>query len=201
MAQIPLTGPITFSQLYGEFNITPTGGVKLSDYYGIFPGVPTTLGTQLRLSDFRGATANPTMTEGLTSYTVTGSKGLAFINIMRGYALNPNEVYGSYTTTTIGSITNGTHNNVTIEAAVYYRIHEEFTNNFAIVLQGNRARSFFTSVTPEGANTLFTSSAYEYGYNSTKNRTLWRWRDNETPLGDNIASQWDGSGTSTVTFS
>ena len=118
---------------------------------------------------------------------------------MNGYAINAREVDTSFPAGSIGSISPSTYNGVTIEAATYDTNYLQPT--FTIILQGNRAKGFFTSVTPQGGNTL-TSSSSTHAYISSGNYSRWVWAETTgtTVLGPNIAAQWNGNGTSTVTF-
>jgi hypothetical protein len=197
------SGPISIIDLFDEFSPSGLGSLSpphsLSEFYDVADGIPAS-GT-IDLADFYGASAvppDPVITEGSRSYTTVGKISITYY--MRGYALNVNEVDGSFGTGTIGSISPSTYNGVTIEAAAL--VDENFEYRFTLILQGNRAKGFFTSVTPQGGNTL-TSASSTHSYNSSGNYTKWAWNDlvgQTTVLGPNISAQWNGSGTSTITF-
>ena len=200
---VPSTGPVTIQDVVNEFGEVgqPSGTAPhaLKEFYSAAAGIPAT--GELTLFDFRGASAAPpapTVTEGRTTYTTTGKISLTYG--MNGYAINAREVDTSFSTTAIGSLSPSTYNGVTIEAATLDDNFVQFT--FTIILQGNRAKGFFTSVTPQGGNTL-TSASSTHSYTSSGNYTKWVWFDNPgetTVLGPTIVAQWNGSGTSTVTF-
>jgi hypothetical protein len=65
---------------------------------------------------------------------------------------------------------------------------------FTVVLSGTRAKSFFTSVTPSGAQgTYNTSASTRYTFGSS---TIWEWT--KVPTGPDAT--WDGSGVVTAAF-
>ena len=202
---VPSTGPVTIQDVVNEFGVVgqPSGTAPhaLKEFYGAAAGIPAT--GELTLFDFRGASAalpDPVITEGHTEYSSSSGKAV-FTYEMDGYALNVQEVKSTFPAGSIGSISPSTYNGVTIEAAVYYN-DDQFYQNFQILMQGNRAKSFFSTVTPQGGNTL-TSASSTYGYISSGNYTSWRWDEvvgQTAVLGAGMAAQWNGTGTSTITF-
>lgn len=90
-----------------------------------------------------------------------------------------------------GSIDISTLNNAVIERISWNDIGSP-GNHFQVHLAGNLAQNFFESVTPQGGSELLTSSLYAFSYNSGDNISQWGW--------DSDPSGWDGSGTSTATF-
>jgi hypothetical protein len=202
---VPSTGPVTIQDVVNEFGVVgqPSGTAPhaLKEFYSAAAGIPAT--GELTLFDFRGASAappTPIVTEGDGTHTSIGKIQIPYAHY--GYAQQRSELEATAPSGSYGSITNGTYNGVTIEAASYW-VSQIFEQNFSIILQGNRAKSFFTSVTPEGGNTL-TSASSTHSYDSSGNFTHWRWFDSSggetTVLGAGMAAQWNGSGTSTVTF-
>ena len=192
------SGAISLNDIQTEFG--GSNPIAISEYYGAAAGIPSS-GT-IDLADFYGASAappDPVITEGHTQYTTVGK--LSFTYEMDGYTINADEVDVGFATTAIGSISPSTYNGVTIEAAVYYN-DNQFNQNFVIIMQGNRAKSFFSTVTPQGGNTL-TSASSTHSYTSSGNYTKWRWSEtvgNTAVLGAGMAAQWNGTGTSTITF-
>lgn len=187
------SGTITIQDIADEFG--GTAPHSLSEYYrnGAYvgssnTGVPTS-GT-ISLSDFYGASA-------ATVVTVTEDNQVGAYSISYGYC-NYYKLYepesGSYLNNQIfGSRTPTTLNGAGIDG-IYYSDDKNGTKNyFVVILRGNRAQGFFTSVTPQGGTTLNTSSATRF--TATRNGTLstyWYW--SASPSG------WNGSGTRTATF-
>ena len=202
---VPSTGPVTIQDVVNEFGEVgqPSGTAPhaLKEFYGAAAGIPAT--GELTLFDFRGASAvppDPLITEGNGTWDSSGGK-VVFSYGHYGYAQQRSEVDSQAPSGTYGSIANGTYNGVTIEAASYWT-STSFYRNFTIIMQGNRAKSFFTSVTPQGGNTL-TSASSAHGYNSSGVYTRWTWTDTssgDAVFGAGMAAQWNGTGTSTVTF-
>ena len=67
-------------------------------------------------------------------------------------------------------------------------------DTFLVWIEGNRAQTFFHSVTPEGHSKLLSADADSFLYDGTYDYTYWRW---ETL---NIPAEWDGTGDLTVVF-
>lgn len=86
-----------------------------------------------------------------------------------------------------GSRTPTTFNGVTIKE-VYRRTGG--TTLFLIVLDGNRAQDWFTSMDIEGHGVVTTAAANFYTYDGGADVSYWSWNIDVT--------QWDGSGTSYV---
>ena len=196
------SGQITLQDIATEFGGSAPHG--LTEYYGAAAGIPAS--GEISIQDFYGASANTgliTVTEGSSSYT-TGGKFPSTIKCA-GYAIDATEttIQGGFAPPTgaIGSISPTTYNGVAVEALVL-ATSSYVGPRFLVNMQGNRAQSFFTSVTPQGGNTL-TSASATHTYSSSGNYTQWYWDDNvgETVvLGAGIEAQWDGTGTSTVQF-
>ena len=207
---VPSTGPVTIQDVVNEFGVVgqPSGTAPhaLKEFYGAAAGIPAT--GELTLFDFRGASAEtPTkiVTLGSSDYTYLQGK-ITTGSYVKGYALNPAEATGNanFTTSTIGAIAPSTEGGVVIEAALYgYTVPMLQTASFTIVLQGNRTKSFFASVTPQSGNTL-TSSSSTHSYDATGNFTRWKWTEasigGTTVLGPNIQATWGSSGNVTLTF-
>ena len=190
------SGAISLNDIQTEFG--GSNPISISEYYGAAAGIPSS-GT-ISLDDFYGASASTTITEGSGTWNSSGGK-IILSYPHYGYAQQRSEVDTQAPSGTYGSIANGTYNGVTIEAASYWT-STSFYKNFTIIMQGNRARSFFTSVTPQGGNTLRTSNA-TYSYVSSGFYTRWTWTDTSSEpivLGAGMDAQWNGSGTSTITF-
>ena len=208
------SGAISIIDLVDEFQPAGLGSLSaphsLSEFYSVAAGIPAS-GT-ISLEDFYEASAETgikTITEGTTSYNFVSGK-LGGTDYLYGYGLDANEVrapagdaIGTWNNSSFGSISPTTYNGVTIEGAAYYTSTFVPLPEFIIVLQGNRAKSFFATVTPQGGNTL-TSASATHSYTSAGNYTKWFWREatyGETAvLGAGIAAQWNGTGTSTITF-
>jgi hypothetical protein len=199
------SGPISLDDIQGEFG--GSNPIAISEYYGAAAGIPSS-GT-ISLDDFYGASSVyvSTITEGSTSTTQTIVKNTFSVELY-GYAQNTEEAVptgfgNSWPASTIGSRSPTTYNGVTIEAALRYESNFiGATQTFIFILQGNRAQNFFTSITPQGATAL-TSASAAYSYDSTGNFTEWSWSTLSDPpadLGAAFISQWDGSGTSTITI-
>lgn len=164
---------ITMSQIQTEFG--GSNPISLSEYYGVYPGVPGS--GEIAMGDFHGLNANLiTVTEG----TDTDYGGC--------YGFDDGTHGGAPVVGPMGSRSPTSWNGVTLEAA-YWLTNFTF---FYIVFQGNRAKSFFTSVAIEGIGTKTSASAYSYFYDSPTNATYWYW----------VTAQggWNGSGTRTLTF-
>ena len=101
---------------------------------------------------------------------------------------------------TFGSITRPQLNGVTIDRVVAERYSFRIGSNnyltteetFEVVLDGNRAQNFFTSLTESSIGTLLTGNA-SHSYNSSYDQTTWTWT--LSGLGN-----WDGSGELEVEF-
>ena len=190
------SGQIRPSEIQTEFG--GSGQFKIGDYYrggAYVPDIPANSGIptsgQIKPSDFYGASAATvvTVTEG---GPITGGACAmyGFANAQKWYEPETNNFFsggaaGSRTPTTLnGAIIDG----------IFYCDDKSGSNNYiVVVLRGNRAKSFFTSVTPQGGTTLNTSSSTRV--TATKNGTLstyWYW--SSSPSG------WDGSGTRTASF-
>jgi hypothetical protein len=167
---ITASGEITLANIAAEFG--GSGELQLSDYYGIHPSVPGS--GEIMLSDFYGLSADPIITEG------------TFDQPQDNFGYTDGTHGGSPEYPAFGSIVLGVVSGVVIEAAFWNAL-----SVFYLVLQGNRAKSFFTSVTPEGIS-LKTSASATHFYDSGSDSTWWTW----------TASQggWDGSGTRTLIF-
>lgn len=187
------SGTITIQDIVDEFG--GTAPHSLSEYYrnGAYvpssnTGVPTS-GT-ISLSDFYGASAATvvTVTEGGVTGGACAMRG--FANAKKWYEPETNNFFPG---SSAGSRTPTTLNGATIDGIFYCDDKSGSNNYFVVVLRGNLAKSFFTSVTPQGGTTLNTSSSTRL--TSTQNGTLstyWYW--SSSPSG------WDGTGTRTATF-
>lgn len=196
------SGQITLQDIATEFGGTAPHG--LTEYYAAAAGIPAS--GQISIQDFYGASANTgliTVTEGLNSYTTSGKFPSNYQ--ANGYAINANELehpLASFPVAAIGSISPATFNGVTIEALAYVE-GGFYPAQFNVNMQGNRAKSFFTSVTPQGGNTL-TTALSTHVYVSSGNYTSWYWADpaigDTSVVGAGMPAQWNGTGTSTVQF-
>lgn len=189
------SGAISIASIVNEF-----GGAaphSLSEYYrnGPYVGsnntsVPTS--GAIRLSNFYGATAG-------TTVTVTEGNGAAAIyHVANGFwLLNKAVIFGNGFSADAalaaakGSRTPTTLNGVTIEG-----IHESYYSKtpeyrFNVVLQGTRAKNFFTSVTPQGGTGALATSGATWTHLASS--TIWSW-----VIAD--YATWDGTGTRTATF-
>ena len=169
------SGPITLADIRAEF-----GGSApdlLSEYYrggAYVPSSQTSIPAsgEIKLSDFHGATNETviTVTEGsFTGFLTTHGFALANESTETG-----NTLFGSRSPTSFsGQI---------IQAAELWS-----SSTFYFKLSGTLAKSFFTSLTPEGGSLLTSSSAT---HTQSGGSTTWSW--SSSPAG------WDGSGTRTV---
>jgi hypothetical protein len=203
---LPSSGQLSIDDIVGEFGGSAPHG--LEEYYGAAAGIPAS--GEISIQDFYGASSVyvSTITEGSTSTTQTIVKNTFSVELY-GYAQNTEEAVptgfgSSWPASTIGSRSPTTYNGVTIEAALRYESNflSPPVQTFIFILQGNRAQNFFTSITPQGTTAL-TSASASYSYDSTGNYTKWSWSslsDPPAPLGSSFISQWNGSGTSTITI-
>lgn len=185
------SGTITIQDIADEF-----GGIaphSLSEYYrnGVYvgsnnTGVPTS-GT-ISLSDFYGASAATvvTVTEG-TILIGAYNYGFSLANKLPNYATTPS---GFLTHGAFGSRSPTTLYGATIQCIVAGEASKGSTERFCVVLSGTRAKTFFTSVLPQGGTTLNTASANFARFSGS---TIWVWYTS-------IPSGWNGTGTRTATF-
>lgn len=134
------------------------------------------------------------------SQVITVTEGFADISATYRGDLNLfGTDYGSSSPGVLDSI--GLSNQVTIEG-IYAVISGGGDASFFVKILGRFPQDFFTSVTPQGVSALNSSSVTSFGYNfdSFTNRryTTWFW-DYGGP-NSSLASQWNGSGTSTASF-
>ena len=179
------SGMISLSDIATEFG--GSGQLKLSDYYGADNGVPTS--GEIKLSDFYGAAANTliTVTEGSGSGISTNNYGYTDGTLVFGPA-----AFGSRSPTTF--------NGVTIKSLMLQHLPAGGPTNtwtMLVILDGIRAQNFFTEVQFEGvAETMLSASPFYYGAGAgspTYGHSHWQWT---TTIAS--ATQWNGSGTSTV---
>ena len=195
---IQTSGAITLSDIQTEFG--GSNPVSLSEYYAGGSYVPSgTSGTngavptsgEIEVSDFYGTQSGitVTVTEG-SSPNDSLHTGYGF---NKQYALN-----NSYAGYAYGSVSPTTYDGATIHSLV--RLTAKYANNpppgFYVVLSGNRAQNFFTSINVQGYGTLLSSNASRsvWTNNSAGTRTVFGWAGVQP-------STWDGSGTRTVTIS
>jgi hypothetical protein len=195
---ITASGQIRVSNVPTEF-----GGAephRIGEYYrnGAYvgssnTGVPTS--GQIRMSDFYGATASitVTVTQGIAQYTeATALK-------YRGYILDDKGINNSNSNFYTTNGTKGSRSPTTLNGATIQGIYDKdddpsaLTTSFSIVLAGTRAKSFFTSVTPQGGSTLLTANAIHFQAGGS---TGWVWDDGEAAT----IPGWDGSGSRTAIF-
>jgi len=188
------SGTITIQDIADEF-----GGIaphSLSEYYrnGVYvgsnnTGVPTS-GT-ISLSDFYGASAATvvTVTEGTLALDPPSGDhfGWSQSNKVPNYAATPNDFFSH---SAFGSRSPTTLYGATIQCIVASEESKVTTERFCVVLSGTRAKTFFTSVLPQGGTTLTTASA---NFAQFSGSTVWVWYTS-------IPSGWNGSGTRTATF-
>jgi hypothetical protein len=194
---IQTSGIITLSDIQTEFG--GSNPVSLSEYYAGGSYVPSgTSGTngavptsgEIAVSDFYGTQSGITIT--VTEGSISGT-------YHTGYGFNTTgALANSSYTSNYGSRSPTTYEGATIWALV--RLTVKYLSNpppgFYVVLSGNRAQDFFTSIDVEGYGTLLSSNAtYTYLTSSPLGaRTRWGWAG-VSP------STWDGTGTRTVTIS
>ena len=143
------SGPISLDDIQTEFGgVNP---ISLNEYYAAAAGIPAS--GAISLQDFYGATAAYTL--------VCGSNGT---------------VFGFSTGLSIGSISPTTYSGATISQVAQTEIPTKggTVYNFAISMSGNRATSFFASVTFPTYGALLTSASSS-SYNSGSNTTTWTW--------------------------
>lgn len=165
---IQTSGAISLSDIQTEFG--GSNPIALSEYYGVSGGIPAS--GEISISDFYGASSGWTVTEG-------GSTSLA-----------------GYIDGTQGSISPTTYNSAFIEALYYFELNVKgsITHYIYVQISGNRAQSFFSSITNNDFGTLNTSGTNSFEYNSSNDNTTWGWILSSDP------TTWDGTGTQVVTF-
>ena len=188
------SGTITIQDIADEF-----GGIaphSLSEYYrnGVYvgsnnTGVPTS-GT-ISLSDFYGASAGTvlTVTEGSLAldYPSGDHFGWAKSNRVPNYATTPTNFI---THSAFGARSPAYVNGAVVQCLIASEASKTTAERFCVVLLGTHAKTFFTSVLPQGGTTLNTASANFAQFSGT---TVWVWYTS-------IPSGWNGSGTRTATF-
>lgn len=166
------TGTASLANIQSEFG--GSNPIQLSEYYGAASGVPTS--GEISVDDFRGKASGTTITVSQSSSPPSKtSPGTQY-----GYGYNGGSTYGSRSPT---SFSGATINTLAFSDATG-------SWQFSVALAGNRAKSFFTSATPQGGSTLNSSSA-SHSYNSSTGWTWWTWTTSKP-------SVWDGSGNVTV---
>lgn len=175
------SGAISLNQIHIEAGGTSGTTVSLNDsdirsLGGVASGA-------IDFADFYGASAGWTLVQGTAGTSI------------KGYSAG----YGSATAISSSSMTPNTLNSVTIKALYYfeYTIKGSVTRSLFMVLDGNRASNFFATIrdTPSSIpNQPLTSGNATRAYNSQYNYTSYTWTLPSAP------SNWDGSGSFTVTF-
>jgi hypothetical protein len=192
---IVASGQVSIQDLVDEFG--GTAPHNLTEYYrgGAFVDDITNnnsvpLSGEIQLKDFYGAGNSVTV-------TVTQADTLEFTRVQGYVATNkiPNlNRDGFETNPSGGSRTPTTLNGANIQL-VGVTSAKGANWRFMVVLSGTRAQSFFTSVTPSGAqgtyNTSTVSNLYTFG-----SSTIWEW--SKSPTGADAT--WDGSGVVTADF-
>ena len=163
---------ISMSQIQTEFGGSAPS--SLSEYYGVDPAVPGS--SMISIGDFHG------LTDGLI--TVTEGTDSDYGGV---YGFDDGSHGGAPVIGPMGSRTPTTWNGVTLEGAHWVSVNA----TFYIYFQGNRAKSFFTSVNVQGIGTK-TSASATHNYYAGVNATVWQWA---TAQGG-----WNGSGTRTLIF-
>jgi len=191
---LPGSGTLSIQDIVDEFG--GTAPHSLSEYYrnGAYvgssnTGVPTS-GT-ISLSDFYGASAATvlTVTEGslLLDYPQGDHFGWAKSNRVPNYATTPTNFI---THSAFGARSPAYVNGAVVQCLIASEASKTTTERFCVVLLGTHAKTFFTSVLPQGGTTLNTASANFAQFSGT---TVWVWYTS-------IPSGWNGSGTRTATF-
>ena len=194
---LPASGALSLSDIQTEFG--GSNPIGLSEYYAGGLYVPSgTSGTngavptsgEIEVSDFYGTQAGITIT-----VTEGGSSNLYHT----GYGFHtPYSLQDTFAGFGYGSASPTTYDGATIHALV--RLITKYQNNpppgFYVVLSGNRAQNFFTSIDVQGYGTLLSSNATHTVLtgSSLGTRTRWGWAGVQP-------SSWNGSGTRTVTIS
>tara|TARA_R110000782_G_scaffold2970_1_gene10992 strand:+ start:26954 stop:27544 length:591 start_codon:yes stop_codon:yes gene_type:complete len=193
---LPSTGELALTDIQTEFG--GSNPIGLSEYYagGLYVpsgttgdggAIPTT--GEITIGDFYGSQSG---------ITITVTEGSLVVSVHTGYGFNTTGALtdGTYSSN-YGSVSPTTYEGATIWAIV--RLVTKYINNpppgFYVVLSGNRAQNFFTSIDVQGYGTLLSSNAtrtYLTG-NPLGARTMWGWAGVQP-------SGWDGTGTSTVLF-
>ena len=193
---LPSTGELALTDIQTEFG--GSNPIGLSEYYagGLYVpsgttgdggAIPTT--GEITIGDFYGSQSG---------ITITVTEGSLVVSVHTGYGFNTTGALtdGTYSSN-YGSVSPTTYEGATIWATV--RLVTKYINNpppgFYVVLSGNRAQNFFTSIDVQGYGTLLSSNAtrtYLTG-NPLGARTMWGWAGVQP-------SGWDGTGTSTVLF-
>jgi len=190
------TGIISLNDIQNEFG--GANPINLSEYYrgGIYvPDISqnNTIPSsgQISVSDFYGASAGFVM-------TVTEGSDVSPFSEQYGYYVGSNFNGTPNYSSQWGSVSPTQYNGALLMQASVFRGVKNPGDSFSIAFQHARPQSFFESVTVQGGGTLTSASAT---YSQLKNvdnlvlSTRWIWN---IPLGS--YSNWDGSGTSTITF-
>jgi hypothetical protein len=192
---IVASGQVSIQDLVDEFG--GTAPHNLTEYYrgGAFVDDITNnnsvpLSGEIQLKDFYGAANSVTV-------TVTQAEVTQFTTVEGYVATNkiPKIARDGFETNPSG----GSRSPTTLNGATIQLVgvtSQKGTNwLFMVVLSGTRAKSFFTSVTPSGAqgtyNTSTVSNLYTFG-----SSTIWEW--SKSPTGADAT--WDGSGVVTADF-
>ena len=164
------SGAISLSDIQTEFG--GSNPIALSEYYGVSGGIPAS--GEISIGDFYGASSGWTVTQGTNG-----------------------NIFGYDSLNSIGSISPTTLNSADIVSVYYYEsvVKGSTIRTFQVRIAGNRAQSFFASISESSLGTLTSSSAtYSYVSTATPPYTSWYWSLASTP------SNWDGSGNLSVVF-
>lgn len=175
------SGPISLNQIHIEAGGTSGTIVSLNDsdirsLGGVASGA-------IDFADFYGASAGYTLVQGASGTSIKGySAGFGTATALSGSSMTPNTLNGA-----------------TIKALYYFEatIKGSTFRQLFMVLDGNRAANFFATIrdTPGSLpNQPLTSGNAARAYVSQYNYTRYIWDLPSAP------SNWDGSGSFTVTF-
>lgn len=176
------SGAISLDQIHVEAGGTSGTQASLndSDIRGL---ISVSSGSTMGFDDWYGASAGWTLVQGTAGTSIKGfSAGHGTQSAISGSSLTPNTLNGA----TIKSLY---YVEVTVKGST--------TRQLFMVLDGNRAANFFATIrdTPSSLpNQPLSSSNATRSYVSQYNYTSYSWILPSTP------SNWDGSGSFTVTF-
>lgn len=177
---MPLTnsGQLSLNEIHVEAGGTSGTMVSLNDsdvrsLGGVASGM-------IDVADFYGASSGWSL--------VQGEAGTSIDGFSQGFGSNSN---------TYGSLTPDTLNNAEILALYYfeYAIKGSYTRQIYMVLDGNRAQNFFSTLQESSLPYGYLStSVVNRSYNSQYDYTSYYWNMGSRP------SNWDGSGTLSINF-
>ena len=201
------SGQISIVDIVNEFggaaphNLTEyyRGGAYVPDGPAGNASIPTS--GQITLKDFYGAASGIVVT--VTEGTATAEQSITGYGFTTGYnkSWNPQNNTFPPGLTVGGSVSPNTMNGAPI-ANITRTVNSGKIplTAFVVVFEGTYAKSFFSSVTPQGGGVLNTASANYFLLNNSNpsysKASIWEWEEGTFTM----PSGWNGTGTRTATF-